>query len=149
MSDNLNVKDDEMLDVELGNPKPMGFCSICNTSPCNADNHYWGVCPTCHRTDGYINAGRTHIFFCREHRTRWIIGANLFSSWRDETEDEQRALYDQLEMGKFEEVEPHCCPIWSEAACGTVVSAYKFSLPNEAQEKAAEAADAAEKNTND
>jgi len=67
----------------------------------------FGVCPTCHKTDGYANAGNTHIFFCIEHRVRWTIGVNLFSSWRDQSEDEQRRIYNPVGLGDFTGVESH------------------------------------------
>jgi hypothetical protein len=51
---------------------------------------YFGDCPTCGRNDVYLNAYRSRIF-----------GANLFSSWRGETEAEQR---DRVE------------PLWSDDA---------------------------------
>jgi hypothetical protein len=28
---------------------------------------YFGGCPQCGRNDGYVNAGKTHVFICREH----------------------------------------------------------------------------------
>jgi hypothetical protein len=71
---------------------------------------YFGGCPTCGKNDGYLNAGRTHVFYCREHKVSWIFGANLFDSWKDETEDEQREKYKLIEG--FERVEP----IWPEYA---------------------------------
>jgi hypothetical protein len=73
----------------------------------DAGKYYWGVCPECHKTDGYIDIGPNHWFFCKEHRTRWCVGANLFSSWRDETEEEQRHTYDDLDFGSFKEVKPY------------------------------------------
>lgn len=72
----------------------------------NSDNGYFGLCPICKKTDGYINIGRGHWYFCKEHRVRWCVGANLFSTWRDETEEEQRAIYDELDFSSFTEVEP-------------------------------------------
>jgi hypothetical protein len=68
--------------------------------------NYFGVCPDCNKTDGYTNIGAGHWFFCKEHKTRWCIGSNLFSSWRDETEEEQRREYDELDFGSFKDVEP-------------------------------------------
>ena len=67
---------------------------------------YFGLCPVCHKTDGYINIGRSHWFLCEEHKTKWWIGANLFSSWKYETREEQRANYDRLGFGSFQAVEP-------------------------------------------
>jgi hypothetical protein len=59
-----------------------------------ADGRF-GLCPHCHNHDGYINIGSSHWFICDEHKVMWCIGSNLFSSWREETEDEQRAIYDK------------------------------------------------------
>lgn len=107
MSDNLDVNDGDVLHVEWGNPKLMGFCSICNTSPCNAVNHYFGVCPVCHGTDGYLNVGHTHVFICKTHKTAWAIGADLFSSCMEETPEEQRAEQEQIGFAEYRKVEPH------------------------------------------
>ncbi len=51
--------------------------------PVTADNHFGG-CPHCGRNDGYLNDGRDHWFFCDSHKTKWLVGSNLFSSWREE-----------------------------------------------------------------
>jgi hypothetical protein len=67
---------------------------------------YFGLCPVCLHTDGYLNIGREHWFFCKEHKTKWCAGSNLFSSWRDDTEDSQRKIFDELNFGSFETVEP-------------------------------------------
>lgn len=69
-------------------------------------DNYFGGCPKCGKTDGYINIGRSHWFSCEKHKTKWCIGSNLFSSWKDETEEEQRAIFDKLGFGNFKEVEP-------------------------------------------
>ena len=67
---------------------------------------YFGLCPVCLHTDGYINIGKDHWFFCKEHKAKWRAGSNLFSAWRDETEDSQRKIFDELDFGSFETVEP-------------------------------------------
>jgi hypothetical protein len=74
------------------------------------DDGHFGVCPHCHKTDGFINIGRCHWMFCREHRSTWCIGSNLFSSWRSETEGEQLAQYEALDFDKYETVEPYFHP---------------------------------------
>ena len=51
----------------------------------------WFACPVCGKNDGHINIGRGHWFYCIQHKKRQYVGSNLFSAWRDETEDEQRA----------------------------------------------------------
>jgi hypothetical protein len=64
----------------------------------------FGVCPHCHKTDGYINVGigdtielggfrfftgAAHFFVCHEHQVQWRGGFNPLSTWRDETEAER------------------------------------------------------------
>ena len=68
--------------------------------------HYFGGCPECGDQDGYTNVGRSHWVFCIAHRTKWCIGENLFSSWSDETEAEQRLAYDAIGLEGFAEVAP-------------------------------------------
>ena len=84
--------------------KQISECPICETGTCN---HYFGVCPVCHKTEGYANAGKFHRFYCKEHKTSWSVGSNLFSSWRDQTEAEQRAIWDEIGLNDFENVEPY------------------------------------------
>jgi hypothetical protein len=71
---------------------------------------YFGVCPICHKCDGYANAGRSHRCYCKEHKTSWCIGANLFSDWREQTEEEQRQIWDEIGLNNFKNVEPYFHP---------------------------------------
>jgi hypothetical protein len=48
------------------------------------DEHYFGVCPTCGKSDGNLNIGRNHWSHCKKHKTKWYTGSNLFSAWKDE-----------------------------------------------------------------
>jgi hypothetical protein len=64
---------------------------------------YFGVCPICRTADGYANVGRSHWFFCQEHQKKWCAGSNIFSDWRQETEEEQRKQYESIGLGRFEE----------------------------------------------
>ncbi len=57
---------------------------------------YFGGCPVCGETTGNLNVGRDHWFICDKHRTKWCIGSNLFSSWRDETEAEWQRNAEKL-----------------------------------------------------
>ena len=41
-----------------------------------------------------------------EHQTRWWAGSNLFDDWKSETEEQQRAGYDDLDFSAYREVEP-------------------------------------------
>jgi hypothetical protein len=67
---------------------------------------YFGSCPVCGGNDGYINIGRSHWFRCDEHRAAWGFGSNLFSSWKEQTREEQKRLYDEIGMSEYRIVEP-------------------------------------------
>lgn len=65
---------------------------------------YFGGCPSCGRNNGYLNYHSDHWFVCREHRTRWLAGSNLFSDWREESEDDWRRNRAAIE--DYADVEP-------------------------------------------
>ena len=74
---------------------------------------YFGGCPECGDTSGYLNIGREHWFVCDKHKTKWCIGENLFSGWRDETEAEWERNSDKLAgYNKVDPVSPDLsnCP---------------------------------------
>ncbi len=50
------------------------------------DDAYFGSCPKCHQGGAYLNDGPEHWNICESCKTKWLIGWNLFSSWKDETE---------------------------------------------------------------
>jgi hypothetical protein len=75
----------------------------------NFDDHF-GLCPICHKTDGYANAGRSHRFFCKEHKTSWCVGSNIFSDWRHQTEEEQRRIWNEIGLECFQDVKPYFHP---------------------------------------
>lgn len=50
------------------------------------DNEYFGACPRCGDSDRCLNVGRDHWAVCTRHKARWLVGSNLFSGWRHETE---------------------------------------------------------------
>jgi hypothetical protein len=79
----------EQMNPECGNDRP------------------FGCCPECGECAGPANVGRNHFFYCEKHRMKWNYGSNVFSSWRYETEEEQIANYDRIDLGNFREVE--CC----------------------------------------
>jgi hypothetical protein len=56
----------------------------------------FGECPECGKNDGYCNIYRQHFFFCEEHRITWTAGVNLFSSWREESEEDWHAAWEKL-----------------------------------------------------
>jgi hypothetical protein len=75
-----------------------------------AGDYRFGVCPVCQQTDGYANAGKTHVLFCKEHKKSWYVGSNLFSSWKYQTEEEQRKYWEETGLDSFERVEPYMGP---------------------------------------
>ena len=79
----------------------------CETKSSEEDrpDDYFGLCPRCHSTDGYVNFGRDHWFTCNTHRVRWWSGGNVFSSWKYESVEEQRKT--RAKYGDYEEVEPY------------------------------------------
>jgi hypothetical protein len=77
-----------------------------NTQP--EEDDYFGLCPVCHRNDGALNYHRSHFIVCHEHRKYWWIGSNLFSNWREETEEDWKRTADVLDG--YEEVEPYYRP---------------------------------------
>ena len=64
----------------------------------------FGGCPHCGRDDGFLNDGRDHWFRCDRHKTKWKVGSNLFSSWRDE--DEETWLHNRFRLSEYMTVEP-------------------------------------------
>jgi hypothetical protein len=70
----------------------------------------FGGCPVCGKTDGYLNIGRDHWFVCHAHEKRWLIGSNLFSGWKEETEAKWAANAALLEG--YEKIEPLSMGRW-------------------------------------
>jgi len=61
-----------------------------------SNDSYWGACPICHRCDGYVNVGSEHWCVCHEHKTKWLVGDNLFSSWRFESQEQHEKNWVRL-----------------------------------------------------
>jgi hypothetical protein len=74
--------------------------------PAPGDINYFGECPIpgCRGNDGYLNLEREHWFRCDRHRTKWIEGMNLFSSWREETEADWAR--NAAKLAAYRQVEP-------------------------------------------
>jgi hypothetical protein len=63
---------------------------------------YFGVCPTCGSNDGYVNVEQDPWFICKEHRVKWLVGSNLFSTWQDQGLGD--CVEAALMLSEFEEV---------------------------------------------
>jgi hypothetical protein len=74
---------------------------------------YFGGCPKCGGSDGLYNVGRANWFVCHTHKVRWTVGSNILSSWRYETEDEQRERWEVV--ADYEDIEDGSLPegVWS------------------------------------
>ena len=48
---------------------------------------YFGGCPKCGKTDGFINVGPKHWFICDEHKTTWLGCDHFFSGWHHEDDE--------------------------------------------------------------
>ena len=69
---------------------------------------YFGLCPTCKNTNGYLNIGGEHWFHCDEHKMKWSVGYNIFSDWRDEPVELHQVNFAYL--SGFHKVEPWFYP---------------------------------------
>jgi hypothetical protein len=67
-------------------------------------DEYFGGCPVCGRVDRLLNVGADHWFVCDADLTRWWIGTNLFSTWREDTPETWARNADDLRG--FVEVKP-------------------------------------------
>lgn len=70
--------------------------------PCEIQEPF-GVCPICGRNDGYLNLGRAHWFYCRQHQTRWLGGDDVFNTWRTERVDDWKK--NSHDIGQFKIVQ--------------------------------------------
>jgi len=63
-----------------------------------------GGCPVCCKNDGYLNLGAEHWFICRDHKTKWLIGENLFESWMTQTVAQHMSA--KILLTGYREVQP-------------------------------------------
>lgn len=73
----------------------------------DANVQQFGGCPYCGRLDYFFNVGRDHWCTCETHKTKWHIGENIFSSWRNETDaDWTRNSYRLCNYRKVDSILP-------------------------------------------
>jgi hypothetical protein len=92
---------------------------------------YFGLCPHCHQNDGYLSIGRDHWFFCDKHRTTWWGGSNMLSSWREETEQEQREKFEAKMFDTYKKVEPYFYPRQPDSSYGSTECAAGYDISDE------------------
>ena len=63
-----------------------------------------GVCPKCGKTDGFVNLGQEHWFICRDHKSKWFAGLNLFEGWENQTVAQTESI--AIMLGGYQEIVP-------------------------------------------
>lgn len=63
-----------------------------------------GVCPKCSKSDGFVNLGKEHWFICRDHKTKWFGGTNLFEGWQNQTVAQAEAI--EVMLNNYTEIIP-------------------------------------------
>ena len=71
------------------------------------DDHL-GLCPVCRKPGVCVNVYKDHWMTCKEHKTRWWAGSNLFSSWLNETVGDWN--YNREMLKSYTVVEPFFYP---------------------------------------
>lgn len=74
-------------------------------------------CVRCGESCAFRNIGRQHWFFCEICRIKWCAGENLFSGWREQTDEvfeenwtslkdfEDLTVYSEFEIAQMKEAE--------------------------------------------
>ena len=60
------------------------------------NDDYFGHCPVRGHENYYLNLGRAHWMVCDECKIKWLVGENLFSSWRTEDRETWRQNFERL-----------------------------------------------------
>jgi hypothetical protein len=60
------------------------------------DEHYFGHCPVPGHENHCLNIGRSHWMVCDQCKIKWLIGENLFRSWREEGQDIWKANAERI-----------------------------------------------------
>lgn len=64
----------------------------------------FGNCPHCQNEGINNNVGRVHWFTCEDCRVKWRVGENLFGTWREQTDEDNRRIARRLMA--YREVDP-------------------------------------------
>lgn len=63
-----------------------------------------GVCPKCAKTDGFVNLGKEHWFICRDHKSKWFAGVNMYEGWKNQTVAQAESI--EMMLSSYKEVVP-------------------------------------------
>jgi hypothetical protein len=90
---------------EASTREPLEFVELCDACwEAGWRSTTFGECPICHGNDGCRSIGPDHWYSCDTHRTKWCIGSNLFSGWKELTRDE--CLQNAAHLAGYREVKP-------------------------------------------
>ena len=79
--------------------------SYCPKLKRKCEPEHFGLCPACGQAGEYKSIGPDHWYFFARHGLKWFVGSNLFSGWRDLTEDEWESNSNFL--SRFRETDPY------------------------------------------
>ena len=65
-----------------------------------------GGCPHCGQADGFLHEWRCYVFFCVQHKNRWIIGTGEFDNFQSVVKEEQQKAWEQLGVENYTLVDP-------------------------------------------
>ena len=63
-----------------------------------------GVCSKCGKTDGFVNLGKEHWFICRDHKSKWLAGINMYEGWKNQTVAQTESI--ELMLSSYKEIVP-------------------------------------------
>lgn len=75
--------------------------------PKDGEVDYFGGCPVCGEA-AHMNYHKTNLACCLKHKVFWVVGGNLFSSWRNESEDDWHR--NKARIAGCVQVSPFCEP---------------------------------------
>jgi hypothetical protein len=84
------------------------------------------ICVGSNESDPEI--GRVAVLLCRAHKTFWSAGYRTFSSWRDETVEQQKALQHELSFWcDYSLVDPVYCSAGAMTEGNSVISVHRVT----------------------
>jgi hypothetical protein len=72
------------------------FAEFLKPRPAPRCDEDFGGCPVCGKVTEWLNVGPEHWCICDDDLTKWRIGLNLFSAWREETREQWLANEEKL-----------------------------------------------------
>ena len=64
------------------------------------EQNYFGHCPFLEHKNYFLNINREHWMVCNKCKIKWLMGENLFSSWRTENMTKWKANFKRIKNYK-------------------------------------------------